>query len=280
MSPVRLLRAAPDHAPRVLAWALALMFVYPLALMLLESFQAPGARSATRALFSGLPTLESWRLAFDSVPLARSLFNSLAVALLALPPTLAIAAMGGFALTQISRRGQALAVLLLLLAASIPLTAVWIPRFVMFESLGLVGTWVPLIAPALAGGSPVLVLLYFLALRRVPAELVEAARLEGLGWLRILWQVMLPLVWPTTVAVGLLAFVQVWGNFMEAVLYLKSPLQQTAPLMLHSLSLMGPTQWTLLMAGACAVTAPVVLAFLLLQRFLVANEREGSWSGR
>ncbi len=211
---------------------------------------------------------------------ARGLFNSLAVAALAVPLTLAVAAMGGFALTQISRRTQALAVTLLLLSASIPLTAVWIPRFVLFESLGLVGTWAPLVAPALAGGSPVFVLLYFLALRRVPAELVEAARLEGLGWLRILWQVMLPLVRPTTVAVGLLAFVQVWGNFMEAVLYLKSASQQTAPLMLHALDLMGPTQWTVLMAGACAVTAPVVLAFLLLQKFLVANEREGTWSGR
>lgn len=277
-----LLRRIPDPAARALALLLALAFVYPLVLMLLESFHAPGARGAVRGLlpWPAPATLESYRLAFGWLPLLRGLFNSLWIAALAVPLTLAVASTAAFALTQISRRAQVLAVTLLLLSASIPLTAVWIPRFVLFESLGLVGTAAPLIAPALAGGSAVNTLLYFLALRRVPPELVEAARLEGLGWLNIWWRVMLPLVRPTTVAVGLLAFVQVWGNFMEAVLYLKSTAQLTAPLMLHSLSLMGPTQWTVLMAGACAVTAPVVLALLTLQKFLVANEREGAWSGR
>ncbi len=282
MFPVRLPRPSPQNAARLLALMLGLVFVYPLGLMLLESFHAPGARAAMRAL---LPwpqpfSLESYRLAFDWSPLLRGLFNSLWIAALAVPLTLVVASTAAFGLTQISRRAQAVAVTLLLLSASIPLTAVWIPRFVLFESLGLVGTAAPLIAPALAGGNPLFVLLYFLALRRVPPELIEAARLEGLGWLAIWWRVMLPLVRPTTVAVGLLAFVQVWGNFMEAVLYLKSTAQLTAPLMLHSLSLMGPTQWTVLMAGACVVTAPVVLALLALQKFLVASEREGAWSGR
>lgn len=277
-----LFRRFSPHAVRALAFALALAFVYPLTLMLLESFWAPGARPGLRPW---LPwpspfSLESWRLAFDWMPLARALMNSLLVAALAIPLTLVVASMAGFALTQISRRAQTLAMTLLLLAASIPLTAVWIPRFVMFESLGLVGTWAPLIAPALAGGSPIFVLLFFLAFRRIPSEQTEAARLEGLGWLAVWWRVMQPQVAPTSVAVGLLAGVQVWGNFLEAVLYLKSSDSLTAPLVLHALSLMGPTQWTVLMAGACAVTLPVVLAFVLLQKYLTAPEREGAWSGR
>lgn len=277
-----LLRRIPDNAARVLAFALALAFVYPLLLMLLESFWAPGARPGLRPW---LPwpspfSLESWRLAFEWMPLARALLNSLFVAALAIPLTLIVASSAGFALTQVSRRAQTLAMTLLLLAASIPLTAVWIPRFVLFESLGLVGTWAPLIAPALAGGNPIFVLLFFLAFRRIPTEQTEAARLEGCGWLAVWWRTMLPQVAPTSVAVGLLAGVQVWGNFLEAVLYLKSADTMTAPLVLHALSLMGPTQWTVLMAGACAVTLPVVLAFVFLQKYLTAPEREGAWSGR
>ena len=258
----------------------ALLFLYPLLLMLVESFWPPGVPSRPGALFPPAFSLDAYRLAFDWVPLGRSLLNSLIVAALAVPLTLTVASMAGVGLALISRPRQATGITLLLLVASIPLTAVWIPRFVMFEALGAVGTYVPLIAPALAGGSPLFVLLFFLAARRIPPDLFEAARLEGLGSFALWWKVALPLLRPTSIAVGLLAGAQIWGNFMEATLYLKSESQLTAPLMLHALGLMGSTQWPVLMAGAVVVTAPVVLAFLALQRFFAAPEREGSWSGR
>jgi multiple sugar transport system permease protein len=266
---------------RALALLAAVVFVYPLVLMVAVSLLAPGARGATRGLpLTDAPTLDAYRLAFEWVPLAGSLLNSIIVALFAVPLTLAVASMAGVGLALVSRERQAAGLTLLLLIASIPLTAVWIPRFVMFEAIGAVGTYVPLIAPALAGGSPLFVLLFFLAVRRIPPELFEAARLEGLGVLALWWRIALPLVRPTTFAVGLLAGAQVWGNFMEAVLYLNAESQLTAPLMLHTLELMGATNWSVLMAGAVVVTAPVVLAFVALQHLFAAPEREGTWLGR
>ena len=266
---------------RALALLAAVVFVYPLVLMVAVSLLPPGARGATRGLpLPEEPTLDAYRLAFEWVPLAGSLLNSIIVALFAVPLTLAVASMAGVGLALVSRERQAAGLTLLLLIASIPLTAVWIPRFVMFEAIGAVGTYVPLIAPALAGGSPLFVLLFFLAVRRIPPELFEAARLEGLGALALWWRIALPLVRPTTFAVGLLAGAQVWGNFMEAVLYLNAESQLTAPLMLHTLELMGATNWSVLMAGAVVVTAPVVLAFVALQHLFAAPEREGTWLGR
>ncbi|HUR40757.1 MAG TPA: carbohydrate ABC transporter permease [Verrucomicrobiae bacterium] len=265
---IRLRRSATDGLARLLAVAAAALFTYPLVLMVKASLGAPG----------GL--IEPYRVAFEWVPLGRGLFNSLVVAAIAVPLTLAVSSMAGTGLALLSRRRQVLAITALLLVASIPLTAVWIPRFVMFEALGAVGTWIPLVAPALAGGSPLFVLLYFLAIRRIPEHLLEAARLEGLGLFGLWWRVALPLVRPTTLAVGLLATAQVWGNFIEAVLYLNAERTLTAPLMLHTLQTMGSTQWPVLMAGAVVVTAPVLVAFVALQRFFAAPEREGSWLGR
>lgn len=251
----------PTWAPRALAVAAAAAFAYPLVLMLAK------------------PGLADYRQAFEWVPLARALANSLLVLVLALPLTLAVASMAGVGLALLPRRGQAVALTVLLLVASIPLTAIWIPRFVLFQALGASGTYVPLVAPALAGGSALYVLLFYLAARRIPAELFEAARLEGLGALALWWRVALPLMTPTAFAVGVLAGVQIWGNFVEAVLYLNSERSLTAPLMLHTLELMGSTQWGVLMAGAVVVTAPVVIALLALQRFLAAPDRDGPWLG-
>ena len=251
-----------DRVRRALAVVLAAAFAYPLVLMLAK------------------PDLESYRLAFEWVPLGRALLNSLLVLALALPLTLAVASAAGLGLALLGPRRQAVALTALLLVASIPLTAIWIPRFVLFEALGWSGTYAPLVAPGLAGGSALYVLLFFLAARRIPAELFEAARLEGLGAVALWWRVALPLTRPTAFAVGVLAGVQIWGNFVEAVLYLNAERSLTAPLMLHSLELLGSTQWPVLMAGAAVVTAPVVVALLALQRFLAAPEREGPWLGR
>lgn len=103
----------------------------------------------------------------------------------------------------------------LLVLAMVPVTAVWIPRFVLFDALELVGTYAPLVAPALMGGSPLFVLLYVVALRRIPPELFEAARMEGVGSLRVWWSVAMPLLKPTTAAIALLALVLFWSNFIE-----------------------------------------------------------------
>lgn len=183
-------------------------------------------------------------------------------------------------MTLMTGRRRKLLIGALLVLALVPVTAVWIPRFVMFDALNLVGTYVPLIAPALMGGSPLFVLLYFVALRRIPPELFEAARMEGVGTLRIWWSVALPLVKPTTTAIGLLALVLFWSNFIDPLLYLKSEKDLTAPPMLHQLELLGPTNWPVFLAGAVVVTLPVVVAFLIAQRFLWSDERGAGWLGR
>ena len=264
--------------PRVLVALACALFAVPLVLMLSGALRLPGAPPPTSfEWWPAQPSLQALMDAFRLVPLAGALFNSLWVTAVAVPLTLLVASSAGFAMTRLPRHAQLLWLTLLLLAASIPLTAVLIPRFVLFHALGLSTGYVPLIAPALTGGSPLFVLLFFTAMRRLPPDLVETARLEGMGFARIWWRVALPLVRPTTFAVGMLAGILFWGNFMEALLYLKAERQLTAPLMLHALDLLGATQWPVLLAGSAAVTLPVVLAFVLLQGYLINRERGGAW---
>jgi len=156
-------------------------------------------------------------------------------------------------------------------ALMIPVTALLVPRFTMFRWLGLIDTWVPLIAPALLGLSPFYVLLFYWSFRRVPAEQYESARLDGATPLASWRHIGLPQARPALLAVGLLAFLFFWNDFINPLLYLKSTRLYTLPVGLMQLAELDKTNWPLLMAASALVTLPAVIVFLWLQRALLGE---------
>jgi multiple sugar transport system permease protein len=258
-----------------------LLFALPLLLLVTGPLRAPGLPPPTRLqLWPDEPSLQALQLAFSTVPLARALWNSFWVCALAVPLTWLTASWAALALRLVDARTRALLAGTLLVLAMVPVTAIWIPRFIVFSQLGAVGTHLPLVAPALMGGSPLFVLLFWAAMRRIPDEQLEAARLEGAGLLRLWWRVVMPQLRATSTAVALLTVVLFWGNFIDPLLYLRRESQFTAPPMLHALEALGPTNWSVLLAGALVVTLPVALAFGVAQRFFWSDERNSSWSER
>jgi multiple sugar transport system permease protein len=155
----------------------------------------------------------------------------------------------------------------------VPMTALLVSRFAMFRTAGLADTFLPLIVPSLMGTSPFYILLFDWSFRRVPAELFEACRLEGLGAFGAWWRVALPLVRPTAVAVGVLAFVFTWSNFLDPLIYLQDPATYTVPLGLRSLASLERRDFPMLLAGAVTATVPVVAAFLFAQRYFFSGLR-------
>lgn len=249
--------ARPQLARLAVAAAVA-VFASPILLMLATALD----------LKSGSPSLVAFGESFSAVPLARALINSLWVCALGVPAALALASMAAFGLAQLPARLCQGLLLFLLLSSSVPLTAILVPRFILFDALGLVGTPLPLLAPALLGGTPLACLLLHAALRRIPQDQIDAARLEGLRWLSIWWRVAIPQTRPTHGAVLLLILLAFWGAFLEPLLYLHAERELTAPLMLHAVSLLGSTRWPLLMATAALITLPVVVAVAALAPFL------------
>jgi multiple sugar transport system substrate-binding protein len=112
------------------------------------------------------------------------------------------------------------------------------------------------------------VLLYWWAFRRVPADVLDAARVDGSGPFSVWARVAMPLVWPVTLAVAALAFVVSWANFLDPLIYLYDAERFTLPLGLRSLSVLGREHLPLLLAGAVVATAPVVLVLAPLHRVL------------
>lgn len=253
-----------------LTWLLTLPFVYPLVWLLIGALWPDHQPLAIVWLDPGSfrPSFGNFATALEVVPMMRFAFNSVRVVALAVPLTLLVASLAAFAMTQLPARSQTALVWLALAALLAPQKALWLARFPLFKALEMVNTPWPLVAPALIGGSPFYVLLLYWTLRRVPAECYEAARLDGASQWQIWRRIALPLARDALVAVAVLHFFHVWGDFADPLLYLRSPAQMTLPVGLRLLSEIDITRWPVVMAGALILTAPAVLVFLLGQRYV------------
>jgi multiple sugar transport system permease protein len=266
------------HLP---ALAVAVLFLLPLVYMVTGSLRQAGLPPPRSPELLPSPLAwENYERAFDLVDIPRYALNSLIVAAFAVPLSVLFASWAGFAIARLPARSRTLLIALSLVALMVPVTALLVPRFVIFKQLGVIDTYVPLIAPALIGMSPFYVLIFYWAFSRIPEELYEAARLEGLTPLQTWRRVAMPLVRPVTLAIGLLAFVFTWSNFLDPLIYLSDQESFTLPLGLKLLAQLDPQNFPLLLAGAVVATAPVVLAFLIAQRFFLAGYRPASWLGR
>lgn len=264
------------HLPAVLISA---VFLLPLIYMVTGSLRQAGLPPPRTPEFLPSPlAIDNYERAFELVDIPRYTFNSLLVAAVAVPLTIVFASWAGFAMSRLPRRTAGVLVAVSLVALMIPITALLVPRFVMFRTVNLTNTYVPLIIPSLMGTSPFYVLLFYWSFRRLPAELFEAARLEGLSPLATWRRVAMPLVRPVTVAVGVLAFVFTWSNFLDPLIYLFDQEKFTVPLGLRLLAQLDRQNYPLLLAGAVTATAPVIGAFLYVQRYFLANRQEGGFT--
>jgi multiple sugar transport system permease protein len=270
------------HVPAIL---IAVVFLLPLYFMLSGSLRQAGLPPPRVPEL--LPSPLAWgnyERAFELVDIPRYTVNSLIVVAFAVPLTVLTASWAAFAMFRLPRRWAGALIVVSLVALMVPLTALLVPRFVMFRHLQLIDNpvfpYIPLIAPAIMGTSPFYVLLYYWSFKRLPPELFEAARLEGLGPLATWRRVAMPLVRPVTVAVAVLAFVFTWSNFLDPLIFLFDQEEFTVPLGLRALSTLDRTNFPLLLAGSVAATLPVVLSFLYVQRYFLQEFRGAGYLGR
>jgi multiple sugar transport system permease protein len=269
---LRNLGAIARHA---LLITIAMLFVLPLVWMIAASLRQPGLPPPRSIELIPNPiALSNYPRVFELLPWGRYFVNSLIVVSAAVPITIVVASWAGFALAQLSDRSRRVLLVLSLGLLMIPFSALWLTRFVLFSAIGLINSHAALIAPALAGTSPLFVLLFYWTFRRVPLELFESARLEGAHALAIWWRIALPIALPTAAAVAMLAFVFYWSDFLSPLLYVRSQSLYTLPVGLQQLQQLDRTNWPLLMSGAVLMTLPPVLLFLIVQRYFL---RDAQW---
>ncbi len=254
---------------QVAAMSMALIFVTPLFWVLTNSLRPVGL-PPPRALewFPQPIAWSNYAVIFRIIPLGQQISNSFLVSTVGAILTLLTASWAGFALAQLPTRVRQPLIGLAVILMMVPSTVVWLPRYVMFTSVGLIDSYAALIAPALMGTKSLYTLMFYWAFRRVPLELFESARLDGAGALRIWRRIALPLALPTALAVLLLTFNHYWSDFVDPLLFLKSESRYTLAVGLRMLQQMDITNWSLLLAAVVVMSAPVVIIYLLIQHFI------------
>lgn len=263
-----------DHLVPLLV---AVLFLLPLVWMLTASLRDPTLPPPRTIEWLPDPiTPGNYGAVFELLPFGRYLLNSFIVVAVAVPLTLVTSSMAGFAMALLERRSRVQLVVLAVALLMVPVTALWLTRFLLFRWAGLTDSLVALIVPALAGSSPLFVLLYYWTFRRVPSEVFEMARLDGAGVLATWRRIALPQAIPTSIAVAVLTFILYWSDFVSPLLYLRSQDLYTLPMGLRQLQQLDPSDWPLLMAGAVLLAVPAIGFFLIVQHLFLGERGLGS----
>jgi multiple sugar transport system permease protein len=247
----------------------AVATVMPFAWMLLTSVKPDGEiLTDPGGWLPHAPTLDNYREWFGALRIGTFFRNSAIVALVTVLGNLIFCSMVGYALAKLGFPGKRVLFALVMLTLMVPGVVTFVPLFVVVAKLHLVDTYAGLILPFLT--SPIGVFLMRQFMRSIPDELIEAARIDGAGEMRIFLRIVLPLSGPPLATLGILTFLASWNNFLWPLVVAQSQDRYTLPVAL-SLYATGEqaTDYGLLLAGSVMVIAPIVIAFVALQRWFV-----------
>ncbi len=258
--------------------ALAALSLAPLLWMLSVSFMAPGAASAVPPpLWPAAPTLHNYRELFEKAGMGRYLVNSFFVATLTTAIAVGLNTLAGYAFAKLKFRGREAAFRALLAVLVIPAQVAMMPLFLLLKQIGLVNTLAGAIVPGMAGVFGIFLVRQYA--RGIPDELLEAARIEGAGELRIFVQIVLPLLKPILVTLAIFSFMGAWNDFMWPLIVLTDESRHTLPVALATLSREHVQDVELMMAGAVVTVLPVLALFLVLQKHYLQGLMVGGVKG-
>ncbi|MCX5229413.1 carbohydrate ABC transporter permease [Streptomyces sp. NBC_00233] len=223
------------------------------------------------------PTLANFRQAFDEQPLLRAAGNSLVAAVAAAVIAVAVATPLAYVTARHRGRLASAATGWVVISQAFPFVLVIIPLFLILKNLHLVNSVFGLVLVYVVWSLPFALWMLMGYVRAVPAELEEAAAVDGAGRLRTLVSVTAPLLVPGIVATALFAFVTAWNEFFFALVLLKTPEKQTLPVVLtHFLGAEGVADLGPLAAAAFLATLPSLVVFGFLQRRITGGMLAGA----
>jgi len=248
-----------------------LVTLMPFIWMLLGSFKTQGEILRDPSGFLPAdPTMGNYSTWFRDLNIGRFFANSLIVAVFTVLGNLLFCSMVGYALAKLDFPGKRFLFLLVMLTLMVPGVVTFVPLFVMVSKLGLVNTYPALFLPFLA--SPLGVFLMRQFISGIPDSLIEAARIDGAGEIRIFARVVMPLCGPPLATLSILTFLGSWNNFLWPLVAAQSEDKYTLPVALSLFSTgQNATDYGLLLAGSVLVITPIVALFVAMQRFFIQS---------
>lgn len=248
----------------------SLLFILPLVWMVLASLKtAPEVFSYP---FRWLPKVPQWGnyatiWLTGEISMLRAFYNSFYIVVFSIAGSLAVASLAAYAFAKISFKGKNFVFLLFLSSMMIPGQVTIIPRFMLFKTVGLYNSLWAIILPSWFAATEIFMLRqFFLSL---PNDLMEAAKIDGAGHLRIFAQIMLPLTKAAMVSLVILAFIGSWNEYLSPLIFLAKTEKFTVAQAIRWYMLDEAKLHNLTMAAATSSIVPVVILFVTCQKYFI-----------
>jgi trehalose/maltose transport system permease protein len=264
--------------------AFSLVFIavslFPFVYAIATSFKQ-GTALFEPTLWPSAATLDNYRALFRDQPFGHNLLNSAVVAAGTVLLSLGLSLLAAWSLARVTFRGRGLLLGTILAVSMFPQVAVLSGMYELVNVLGLYDHLGALWISHLVITLPFTVWVLVTFMRQLPRELEEAALMDGLGVLTVIFRIFLPLLWPAMVATGLLAFIASWNEFLFALTFTLSTEQRTVPVAITLISGASGFElpWGSIMAASVIVTLPLVVLVVYFQRRIVAGLTAGAVKG-
>lgn len=225
------------------------------------------------------PTLDNFGELLEGGRLGTSLLNSVVVTLSSVVLTLLVSSWAAYGIARILGWTGIVVFGVFALGLAVPAQVAMIPQYVIFKQIGLTNSLLGLILINIAVTCPVAIFILTGFLKTLPNELFEAAEIDGAGQWRTYWSIALPLAKPSFAAVAIFLFVMHWNDLLYPLLFITDPAKATLPKALLDFKGEYTTNYPVLFPGLLVASAPMVIAYVFLQRYFVAGITAGATKG-
>ena len=256
----------------VFVWAFGFVMIYPVLWMIANSFKTSAEIFGSASLWPQNFVLDNyvrgWR--YTGRPTFTAFFtNSMIYSALATVAAVLSSSFIAFGFARIRFQGQKLLYACMIATMLVPFQVLMVPQYIIFNRLGWVNTFLPLIVP-MAGGVPFFIFLMVQFIRQIPIEIDDSARIDGCGHFQIYSRIIFPLVKPALVTATIFSFYWRWDDFIGPLLYLNRPRLYTVSLALRMFSdPQTATDWPAIFAMGTLSLIPIVIIFFVFQKNIV-----------
>ena len=226
------------------------------------------------------PHWNNYVKAFSLLPLTTFIINTMIIVIFAVAGTVVSSALVAYSFARIRWPGRDFWFSLLLATMMLPDIVTLVPRFLIFKNLLWIDTWLPLIVPYWGGIGAIYVFLMRQFFRGIPLELEDAAEIDGANRLRVLVQILLPLSKPVIATVAVFALIQHYNDFMNPLIYINSMDKWPLALGIRAYNDSYAKNWEVVFAASTVMLAPMVVIFIIAQRYFVQGIAMTGFGGR
>lgn len=276
-----------DIASYVMIGLYTLLSVYPFLWMISAAFKEPAEVYQNKSLMPWTLSFDTLVNTWNSLSFFTHFVNSMILTLIVVAGVLFIYSLAGYGFAMLPFRGRSALFVFFLSMLLVPGVTILIPLYVMLRlQVPLIGpdanyasTFIGLALPMINGAGPFAIFLFRNYFNTIPVEIHDAALVDGCSEFRIYWNIYLPLTLPAMATVGIINFLGAWNAYVWPALVITKPEWATLPLKLRELDMTIVIQWNVRMAGSLFTVIPIIVIFLLLQRYYIAGLAAGAVKG-